>query len=124
MVRVFTTYFAKLRKLDNNLVPIAIVRYSPKWYDGKLYQTLVPKAETLLDYKYYSDGDWKKFKREYLEQLERLDPEEVLNDLETMSRGKDVVLVCFEKDNTHCHRSLCAKWLIDNLGICARELQI
>ena len=69
MVRVFTTYFAKLRTLDNNLVPIAIVRYSPKWYDGKLYQTLAPKAETLLDYKYYSDGDWEKFKRKYLEQL-------------------------------------------------------
>ena len=66
----------------------------------------------------------RKFKRKYLEQLERLDPEKVLNDLETMSRGKDVVLVCFEKDNTHCHRSLCAKWLRDNLGICARELQI
>ena len=124
MVRVFTTYFAKLRKLDNNLVPIAIVRYSPKWYDGKLYQTLAPKAETLLDYKYYSDGDLKKFKREYLEQLERLDPEEVLNDLETLSHGKDVVLVCFENAYTHCHRSICANWLRDNLGICARELQI
>ena len=121
--KIFTTYFARLRNMDN-VNPIAIVRYPPKWYKGRVYQTLAPKAETLLDYKYYSDGDWKKFKKKYLEQLERLDPEEVLNDLETMSHGKDVVLVCFEKDYTHCHRSICAKWLRDNLGICARELQI
>ena len=124
MIRVFTTYFAKLRKLDDSIVPVAILRYTPEWYGGKQYPILAPKAETLLDYKYYSDGDWKKFKRKYEEQLERLDPEEVLEDLEALSCGKDVALVCFERDSEHCHRSICAKWLRDNLGICARELQI
>lgn len=118
---IFTTYFARLRNMDN-VDPIAIVRYPPKWYKGRVYQTLAPNPDILLDYK-YSDSDWQKFEKKYKEQLECLDPEEVLSDLKTLSNGKDIVLVCFEKDSEHCHRSICAKWLSDNLGICVSELQ-
>ena len=121
-MRVFTTYFAKLRKLDNKITPVSIARYTPKWYTGKTCKMLAPSAETLMGYK--DSGDWKIFQNKYLEELGRLDPNEVNDELKKLSGSKDIALVCFEKEYFECHRSICAKWLNDSLGIRVRELNL
>ena len=54
--------------------------------------------------------------------LRKLDPKEVFKELETLSNGKDIVLLCFEKRNEFCHRHLFASFLEENLGICIKEL--
>lgn len=43
---MYTSYFAKMKSIPEDKVPIAICRYAPKWYTGKiLYQTSVWKNE-------------------------------------------------------------------------------
>lgn len=37
--------------------------------------------------------------------------EEVLQDLEFLSNGADVVLLCYEKADAFCHRHLVSDWL-------------
>ncbi len=30
---IYTSYFAKIRKIPNNVIPISIARFQPKWLD-------------------------------------------------------------------------------------------
>ena len=43
--------------------------------------------------------------------LDQLCVEEVLQDLESLSNGADVVLLCYEKADAFCHRHLVSDWL-------------
>jgi hypothetical protein len=66
---------------------------------------------------------------EYLERyqtevLDRLDAQDVLDDLVRISNGCVPVLCCFERvgSGQWCHRSLVAQWLSETLGIKVPEI--
>ena len=40
---IYTSYFAKLDSLPNNIVPISICGKAPDWYKGLQYKKLAPK---------------------------------------------------------------------------------
>ena len=59
------------------------------------------------------------------EVLDRLDPQQVVDELHALADGRVPVLVCFEQPNrppTWCHRSLTASWLSEALGQPVPEL--
>jgi len=67
--------------------------------------------------------DWEEYQRRYREEvLAVLDPDKVLRDLETLGAGHDIILLCFEKDRTHCHRGLVAEWFLEKKGITMPEI--
>jgi len=43
--------------------------------------------------------------------LSKLDPVSVVEELKTKSQGQPVVLLCYEKSGSFCHRHLVAEWL-------------
>jgi hypothetical protein len=96
---------------------VSIARFQPKWYTGTRYMPLAPPSKLLkLD-------DWAEYRRRYHEEvLSRLDPDEVLRDLGVEGAGHDIVLLCFEKERTHCHRGLVAEWLYETRGIRVPEV--
>lgn len=49
---IYTSYFAKLKYLPNNIVPISICAKTPEWYKGLQYKKLAPT--------YYFFMEWKK----------------------------------------------------------------
>jgi uncharacterized protein (DUF488 family) len=51
-----------------------------------------------------------------------IDPDEVLRHLEKLGAGHENILLCFEKDRTHCHRGLVAEWFHETRGITVPEL--
>ena len=109
---IYTTYFAKLKKLPENVVPIAICRYVPEGLSLSCYRyfELAPNPDMLMAYK--RTGDTEKFTREYQEQiLARLSPHGLINDLTKFASGKDIAFVCYEKSADFCHRHLVADWL-------------
>lgn len=108
--KIYTTYFAKTKFLTEDVVPIAICAKLPRGYNGLQYKKLAPKYETLTNYK--NDGDWERYDEEYTRTiLDQLNPDAVINDLRKLSQGKDIALVCYEKDQKECHRGLVAEWL-------------
>ena len=110
-----TSYFAKSAKHPG---AVSIARFPPTWYTGACYLELAPKPEML------QIGDWDEYKRRYTgEILSILDPDEVLRDLEKLGEGHDIVLLCFEKDRSHCHRGLVAEWFLETKGIRVPELK-
>lgn len=116
-MKIYTSYFGNLKTLGKeNIVPISIARYSPKWFNGYRYTTVAPTG-------YMLSGACKhdEYLRKYEEILRNLTPQVVVNTLEQISRGKDVALCCYEKPGDFCHRHLLADWLTKNTGFDVTE---
>lgn len=126
---IYTSYFAMLRKLPSNIIPISICAKVPQWYSGLQYKKLAPNYNLLMHWKQNYDENYyiKHFQSEVLDKLQ---PREVVLDLLTMIgnfKGIDydpqIVLMCYEKSEDFCHRHLVAKWL-NNSGYKTIELKI
>jgi uncharacterized protein YeaO (DUF488 family) len=55
------------------------------------------------------------------EVLANLSPHQVVSDFHYLSKGKDVVMLCYEKSDDFCHRHLVAEWLT-NAGYPVEEM--
>lgn len=112
---IYTSYFAKLKSLPDNIVPISICAKAPDWYNGLEYKKLAPKYDFFMKWKKDHDNDYfiKSFNARVLSNFDAsmvvLDLLELVNDCE-----KDICLVCYEKPSDFCHRHLVAEWLTKN----------
>ena len=109
-MKIYTSYFAKLKKLPKNIVPISICGKAPDWYKGIQYKVLAPKYGFFMEWKQNHDNEFyiEHFKSEV---LDLLDADEVVERLSQLSEGKDIALICYEKPSDFCHRHLVAEWL-------------
>ena len=111
---IYTTYFAKLKKLPENIIPIAICAKPPAGYCGAVFRTLAPKYDFFK--KYQINRDTFEFTENYIGQvLNHLNPIRIVADLYYQlgiaPNTCDIALVCFEKSTDFCHRHLVAEWL-------------
>ena len=51
MAKIYTSYFANLRNLPDNVCPISICGKAPDWYTGIQYKALAPKYWFFKKYK-------------------------------------------------------------------------
>lgn len=116
-MKIYTSYFAKAYQFpDDKYSCIAISVGVPKAINVKSYKKLAPLWDIVQEYK-NNGGDIEKYKsRYYNEVLNKLGVCEVYKDLEKLSDGKDIVLLCYEgiKNNDFCHRHLVSQWLREN----------
>lgn len=131
---IYTTYFAQLKNLPDNIIPISICGKAPDWYKGIQYKKLAPKWAFFQQWKINHDNNYyiEHFESEVLQQLNASDvitelqvrlPENIKFNLDTpLFKNKDwhVALVCYEKPGDFCHRHLVADWLCKN-GIECKE---
>lgn len=110
---LYTSYFAKMKKLPKELKVISIARWTPKGVVLDSYPDLFPSQALLSDYKQGLINKEDYIIR-YNKQLEKLNPEKVFKDLD------QCVLVCYEKSSDFCHRHLVSSWL-QNFGFEAQE---
>ncbi|WP_039230550.1 DUF488 domain-containing protein [Clostridium haemolyticum] len=114
---LYTSYLNKLNALPKDTPKMLITRFIPKWFNIKKYpntylkRELAPSQDLLLRFK--KDNDWDEYIENFTKEMEaRQDMKEALNKmLEYLRKGNDVVLICYEKDYKHCHRSLIGKWV-------------
>lgn len=114
---IYTSYFANIRNLPKNIVPISICGKAPKWYKGLQYKKLAPKYVFFMEWKKSHDNDYyiKCFDEQVLSNLDVLTVIRNLIDLiPADSQAKQICLICYEKPGDFCHRHLVAKWLNDN----------
>ncbi len=129
---IYTSYFAKLKQLPENMVPIAICAKKPQWYRGLQYRGLAPKYGFFMEWKETHDNEM--YIRCFNEQvLSRFDARMLANELNNMARwhrgrftgerirdNLDIALLCYEKPSDFCHRHLVAEWFRKN-GIQCKE---
>lgn len=113
---IYTSYFAKIKSLPDNIIPISICGKAPAWYKGLQYKKLAPKYNFFMEWKRTHDNDYyiKCFKEQVTDKLNILDVIRDLIDLSDVSANKNICLICYEKPSDFCHRHLVSKWLNDN----------
>lgn len=123
---IYTSYFARLNKISEFSIPIAISLYQPKFYTGLKFTRLAPTLVLIRDSKirYMSEEE---YIIRYCEKvLDNLDAKEIVDDLyslvESYPNNQDITLLCYEKSESLCHRHIVSCWLTKN-GFPCKEYQ-
>jgi hypothetical protein len=84
----------------------------------KVYRPLAPG-------KWFKEVDYPEYYRRYRKQLDKFDPQRVLEELMALAAPYDPVLLCWEEPPLHrdnwCHRSIVARWFWETLGLEVKE---
>lgn len=110
-MKIYTSYYARSRNFPD-MTHIRISTSAPKWYpvETKALPELYPGFELVNAYKSGQVSE-DEYVRQYTEKLDRLDKTVLLQKIEQLSGGNDVLLLCYEKEGDFCHRHLVAQWL-------------
>ena len=71
---IYTSYFAKLKSLPENIIPISICGKAPDCYKGLQYKKLAPKYDFFKKWKETHDNDYyiKCFNEQVLDKLDAM----------------------------------------------------
>lgn len=117
---IYTSYFANSRKLAAaNVKPICIAVGKPKFFFGPQLLDVAPTR-----YMISSVCSTEEYIRLYKGILSKLNAFKVVEQITSLSEGKDVALCCYEKPGDSCHRQLLAEWITQNTGIQIKEFGI
>lgn len=121
-MKIYTTYFARVRDLIDGIVPVSIAYKAPNGFTGPSYACIAPPWWLIQELK--DSGDRGSYTEKYQDGiLSRLDFDTVMEDLRFLAQGHDIALVCWEKPSEFCHRNLFADWLRSN-GQPVEEYQV
>jgi len=131
-MEIYTSYFAKTKKLPKDIVPIAICGGIPFYWKGLWYKKVAPKKGFFLEWKKTHDNGYYISHFEH-EVLNGLNPDEVVSELFELAGGAEkIALICYENPDEFCHRHLVADWLnatgrynvvewTENKGVCRED---
>jgi uncharacterized protein YeaO (DUF488 family) len=113
---IYTSYFAKLKSLPDNIIPISICGKAPDWYKGLQYKKLAPKYDFFIKWKDNHDNDYytKCFNEQMLDKLEVAKVILDFSQIMLVHNTSNICLICYEKPEDFCHRHLVAEWLRKN----------
>lgn len=111
---IFTGYYSKQKEYQKrNLFLVSISRWDPKYAEVDMrLPALAPTSKMLKD-----GYSWEEYEDKILSKLE---PHLVAKYLKNKAGDKTPVILCWEKDDSHCHRSVVSKWFNKN-GIQSEE---
>lgn len=112
---IYTSYFAVLKRIPEDIVPVSIAAKTPDWFKGGLLKKLAPSFDILMEYK--RAGDQNRYIERYnSEVLDKLSVYDVVNELRELRShpAEDIVLLCYERPEKFCHRHLVSEWLKQN----------
>lgn len=122
VVNVFTSNFRKAATLDSSkYLIVSISRYNPRGFHGVWLKELSPSSKLLSDYK--KGLLWSDYVQRY--QSECCAPgyiKDVLSSLTFITKGRDIVLCCYESADKNCHRFIVADYIKRIYGYDVREL--
>ena len=115
-MKIYTSYYGKLKKIPEAIIPISISISKPKGINIPVLKKLAPSYDLLKWWKNSLQGEAEKEKYEkiYLRQISKINPDDIVNELKRISGGSDVVLLCYEKSGDFCHRNILAEWLTEH----------
>lgn len=113
---LYTTYMSNIRNIpnDKNTVCILVTRWKPRNISSKNFEfdiTWKPNlgpSEILLTRWKSGNMSWSEYRQIYLQDAKnnKVFINELVEIKKLLSLGKDVFLVCYEKDHINCHRSI------------------
>lgn len=120
-MKIYTSYFAQLRKMPREIVPVSIAVSTPPWFRGAAYKEVAPQYDAVCRFK-AGTISWDEFSYLYQANILRFkDPRKTVNDLQCLADGRDVAVMCYEKSGDPCHRHIFSAWMNEHLGLGIRE---
>lgn len=98
---------------------VSIARNAPRGFVMPAYRQLAPGT-------WFKRTAYDEYRKLYFEQLAKLDPQKVVDDLHELAGGHEPVLLCWErlrKPGEWCHRRMVAEWLEQSLGLAVPEYE-
>lgn len=110
-MKIYTDYYGNYKHWPQDAVPISVSRFPPIGYKGKECKVVAPE-EWLLEAMKTGNVSQEFYTKAYIKQLDALGgPRIILGLLERISEGKDIILLCYEKDGDFCHRHILKNYL-------------
>lgn len=117
-MKIYTSYYAKTKSLiENNIIPISVSLFTPKYLKNEIKIHLKNLAPTYIMLSMEEDIYTPKYKKI----LNKLNYNDVINDIRFFTRDKDCALMCYETPDDFCHRHLLAEWLNENTEFDIKE---
>ena len=112
---IYTTYFAKLKSLPDNVIPISICAKAPSWYKGLEYKKLAPKYDFFMKWKENHDNDYyiKCFNEQVLSKLNATEKNQISEIIYTPSEYDNTRFLLYMNDGNHIYINISK---LDNLN--------
>lgn len=118
---IFTSNFASARRFDPaRYCLVSISLYPPKGWDGYRCFSLAP-SPSLLDYWHHGLINENGYTSCYLGYLDSIDVRSEFKVMAEWAKGRDIVLLCYEKAGAFCHRLILAQWVLEHYGYDIKE---
>lgn len=124
MREFYTGYFARIEKYKElGLYPVSIARYNPKGMNIFTWSAVAPSEDILRDYK---SGKITEIEYDFRYRLQ-LQNRNILEDLyfidsKIPKEYNGIVLCCYEKSGTFCHRYILAEYIDEKFSISVKEV--
>lgn len=126
---IYTSYFAKVKDLPENIIPISIANKDPKGTNFKKLQIFVP-GDWLWDWKKKYKGNEEtsaaigeyrdKYRKQVFSSADNTRIKEIISEILSENPGKEICLLCYENPTKFCHRHFAAGILTD-MGYACEE---
>lgn len=126
MREFYTGYFARIEKYKElGLYPVSIARYNPKGMNIFTWSAVAPSEDILKDYK---SGKITEIEYDFRYRLQ-LQNRNILEDLNFIDSKvpkeyKGIVLCCYEKSGSFCHRHILAGYIDEKFSIDIKEVSL
>ena len=97
------------KEIKNKFLFLATSYTVPKYFDGEQFKPFVPSKELFQDA--CKDFETSNFENRYLNQILGLSKKDILEQLEILSNGKDIVFLVWEAENKPSERDIFIPWL-------------
>jgi uncharacterized protein YeaO (DUF488 family) len=130
---IYTSYFSNienLRKNFKNLTFVSIAGKTPEIENVEIFKLkeFMPKYEWWKIWydKFKEELESEESKQWYIKKynetvLSKLNAKEMFQKMYNISKGKDIILLCYETPEKFCHRHLVSEWLNRNGVYCEEK---
>lgn len=122
MINIYTTNYTKASRLSNkHYLKVSISYWRPREFNGMHIQSFAPSKQLLEDYKNGLSPE--QYEPRYREQIDKLDNIYAFFQLMAkQAKGRDILLLCYEKKNAFCHRHILSDIIFERYGYRIKEL--
>lgn len=108
-IEVYTSHWRNRELADLDATIISISRGEPRWrlpFSYRRLRSLAPNDEA------WAQEDRRSFEQAYLDQLDALGAEKILEEIRRIAGGRAALLTCWERAGAeYCHRWTLARWI-------------
>lgn len=121
---LYTGYFAKTKQYtEAGLTPVSVAGKTPDFFKYTKWTLFAPRKELFDRWKNNEITD-EEYMAEYTEYLESSVTDKNLKKLKEIADKYEIVMCCYEKSSSFCHRHTLAEWLSNKLEIPIGEVEV